>query len=242
MAPSTSNSQNTHNSQTNNEEGDPNSPNNPLYLHQNDHPGLILISKKLTRSDNYGSWKRSMMIALNAKNTLKIVTGEYNEPEVNSRHRALGQILLMQPMPSVAKTYNMIRQEEKQREGYATQSTIQTALSAQSNYSRNNQYNSTRRNMNYSHGESSNKNYNKNERRSNFRKGIICGNCGKEGHNSEECYKIVGYPIGHPLHGKYKPPTQRNNVTRSVNLTQTSASAGTNQEGVFRSTSSNANG
>ncbi|GJT48235.1 cysteine-rich receptor-like protein kinase 8, partial [Tanacetum coccineum] len=50
---------------------------------------LILISKKLTGSDNYGSWKRSMMIALNAKNKLKIVLGEYNEPEVNSRHRAL---------------------------------------------------------------------------------------------------------------------------------------------------------
>ncbi|GKA00948.1 uncharacterized mitochondrial protein-like protein [Tanacetum coccineum] len=30
-----------------------------------------------------------MMITLNAKNKLKIVTGKYNEPEINSRHRAL---------------------------------------------------------------------------------------------------------------------------------------------------------
>lgn len=65
------------------------SPNHPLFLHQNDHPGLILISKKLTGLDNYGSWKRSMMIALNAKNKLKIVNGEFVEPRINSELRLL---------------------------------------------------------------------------------------------------------------------------------------------------------
>ena len=65
------------------------SPNHPLFLHQNDHPGLFLISKKLTGSDNYGSWKRSMMIALNAKNKLKIVNGEFVEPRINSDLRPL---------------------------------------------------------------------------------------------------------------------------------------------------------
>lgn len=68
---------------------DPNSPKHPLFLHQNDHPGFILISKKLTGSDNYGQWKRSMMIAFNAKNKLKIVIGEYGEPQSDSRLRAL---------------------------------------------------------------------------------------------------------------------------------------------------------
>ncbi|GJZ64222.1 cysteine-rich receptor-like protein kinase 8 [Tanacetum coccineum] len=312
MAPlTTQNTQSSQNTQLNNDDDDPNSPNHPLYLHQNDHPGLILISKKLTGSENYGSWKRSMMIALNAKNKLKIVTGEYNEPEANSRNRALwertndmiiswilntiaeqisnslnflntasglwnelqehysqldghriyqitndlvqlkqnnsaieiyyhklkglwdecdaleapymcvcvcscengringerdqrkrliqflmgldecyanvrGQILLMQPMPTVAKAYSMIRQEEKQREGYIPQSTTPTSLSAHSNYSRNNQYNNTRGSKNYGQGESSNRNYNQNERRSTFKKGVICGNCSKEGHYSEE--------------------------------------------------------
>nr|GEX02829.1 homeodomain-like protein [Tanacetum cinerariifolium] len=42
---------------------------------QNDHPGLILISKKLTGLENYSTWKRSMMIALNARNKLKLVNG-----------------------------------------------------------------------------------------------------------------------------------------------------------------------
>ncbi|GJX45393.1 cysteine-rich receptor-like protein kinase 8 [Tanacetum coccineum] len=84
---------NSHNVQNNNEpiipEEDTNSPNHPLYLHPNDHPGLILISKKLTGSDNYSTWKRSMMIALNAINKYKIVTGEYREPSTQSNTRAL---------------------------------------------------------------------------------------------------------------------------------------------------------
>ena len=44
-----------------------------------------------------------------------------------------GQILLMNPMPSVAKAYSMIRQEEKQREVHTTAIPTATTLSAQSN-------------------------------------------------------------------------------------------------------------
>ncbi|GJS73097.1 cysteine-rich receptor-like protein kinase 8 [Tanacetum coccineum] len=112
MAPSNNRNQNTNQPPSNNNQSPPfnnqpspnndqppsgsqnptidiNSPNHPLYLHPNDHPGLILISKKLTSSENYSSWKRSMMIALNAKNKLKIVTGALNEPSVDSEERAM---------------------------------------------------------------------------------------------------------------------------------------------------------
>nr|GEW39468.1 protein HOTHEAD-like [Tanacetum cinerariifolium] len=46
----------------------------------------------------------------------------------------------------------------------------------------------------------------------------------KKGHYQEECYKIVRYPVGHPLHGKYQPPkvirpTQDNRLPRIVNMT-----------------------
>ncbi|GKE15257.1 cysteine-rich receptor-like protein kinase 8 [Tanacetum coccineum] len=68
---------------------DTNSSNYPLFLHQNDHPGLILISKKLLGSENYSSWRRSMTIALNAKNKLKIITKQYPEPDDSSPLRAL---------------------------------------------------------------------------------------------------------------------------------------------------------
>ncbi|GKA36964.1 cysteine-rich receptor-like protein kinase 8 [Tanacetum coccineum] len=235
---------------------DPNSPNHPLFLHQNDHPSLILISKKLTGSDKYGSWKRSMMIALNDKNKLKLVTGEYEEPAISNSlnfvntacnlwkelqehysqldgHRVyqltndLRSNFLMSSMPTVAKAYSMIRQEEKQREGFSFKNTS-TVLSAQSNYTRNSYSNNTRFDNSrfgriYSQGESSSRNNNQGEssRRSNFKKGVIYG---KEGHTKEECYKIVGYPVGHPLHRKYKPSNQtlRNNTldnNRTVNMT-----------------------
>ena len=65
-------------------QNDINSPHHPLYFHPNDHPGMLLIAKKLTGSDNYGSFKRSILIALSAKNKLKLLTGEYEEPSIDS--------------------------------------------------------------------------------------------------------------------------------------------------------------
>lgn len=56
----------------------------PLYLHNNDQPGMILISKKLVGSENYVSWKRSMQIALSAKNKLAVVNGEFPAPDEKS--------------------------------------------------------------------------------------------------------------------------------------------------------------
>nr|GEZ49066.1 cysteine-rich RLK (receptor-like protein kinase) 8 [Tanacetum cinerariifolium] len=82
MAPSrsTNNPSSSNNLNTN----DVNSVHQPLYFYQNDHPGLILISKKLTGSENYNTWKRSMMIALNAINKSKLINGEFEEPAINS--------------------------------------------------------------------------------------------------------------------------------------------------------------
>ncbi|GJV22035.1 reverse transcriptase domain-containing protein [Tanacetum coccineum] len=50
---------------------------------------LLHISKKVTRSENYSSWKRSIMIALNAKNKMKLVNGEFPEPTMESNLRAM---------------------------------------------------------------------------------------------------------------------------------------------------------
>lgn len=45
---------------------------------------MILISKKLLGTENYATWKRSMQIALSAKNKLVIVTGEFMAPDAKS--------------------------------------------------------------------------------------------------------------------------------------------------------------
>ncbi|GKA76543.1 cysteine-rich receptor-like protein kinase 8 [Tanacetum coccineum] len=250
ISPSTSNSSNSNNTNTDGI----NSIHHLLYFHQNDHPGLILILKKLTGSENYSTWKRSMMIALNARNKLKLVNGEYEEPVVNSPLRSLwekandmklkglwdeldaleapyacvcpcdctngrnngerdqrkrlmqflmgldenytnvrSRILLIQPLPLVSKAYSMLRQEEMQRDIPKPTLTIPTTLNTTSNYrpphaNKTNQPNQT-------------------VRRTPFRKGVYCTNYRKEGHDREECYKIVGYPPGHPFHNKYVPPS-----------------------------------
>ncbi|XP_074347238.1 uncharacterized protein LOC141686078 [Apium graveolens] len=56
----------------------------PLFLYNNDHPGLILISKKLIGPDNYVPWSRSMQIALNARNKFILVNGLYKKPALTS--------------------------------------------------------------------------------------------------------------------------------------------------------------
>lgn len=54
-----------------------NSNNDPLFLQNNDLPGIILIAKKLTKTKNFDPWRRSMQVALNAKNKFVIVNGDF---------------------------------------------------------------------------------------------------------------------------------------------------------------------
>ncbi|KAM5574962.1 hypothetical protein ABKV19_014084 [Rosa sericea] len=105
-----------------------------------------------------------------------------------------GQILLMQPLPSVKKAYSMISQEEKQRELTVARTNDSMAMLA-INESRN-QPGSSKQNM-----------------RNNYkgkRESLYCTNCKNEGHSIERCYWIIGFPPGHRLHkeGESSKPTQ----------------------------------
>ncbi|GJV47693.1 hypothetical protein Tco_1437905 [Tanacetum coccineum] len=107
-----------------------------------------------------------------------------------------GQILLMQPLPSTTKAYTIVRQEEKQREGLSSKSTNSTIFNTYTSHSRPStsfnsvvlRYNPQRpQNSPNPNTSSDNKRngFNLNtltERKSKFRKGLYCGNCGKEGH------------------------------------------------------------
>ncbi|GJY82617.1 cysteine-rich receptor-like protein kinase 8 [Tanacetum coccineum] len=116
-----------------------------LFLLPTDHPGLVLISKKLTGSYNYNSWRISMVIALNAKNKMKIVNGDFEEPEVYY-HKLKG---LWDEFDALEALYMCIcvcnyengkengerdqrkRQEEKQREGLLPKPATSAAFSDQ---------------------------------------------------------------------------------------------------------------
>nr|GEW06029.1 UBN2_3 domain-containing protein [Tanacetum cinerariifolium] len=143
--------------------------NHSLYLHQTDHPRLILILKKLTGSDKYSSWKKlkqdnsSVEIyyqklkglwdgfdALEAPYLCLCVCSCANgriSGERDQRKRLIqflmgldecysniiGKILLMQPLPTAAKAYTMVRQEKKQRKSIAPKSTSSTIPNSYSN-------------------------------------------------------------------------------------------------------------
>ncbi|GJV47977.1 hypothetical protein Tco_1438189 [Tanacetum coccineum] len=128
-----------------------------------------------------------------------------------------GEILLMQPLPLVAKAYSMLRQEEKQRDFPEHSSQTLVTLNTYRNA-----YTPPYRNNNLPNTPNNPINGPQTERRSTFRKGIFCGYCKKERHPKEECYKLLGYPPGHPLHNKYQPPSQRtqqaNRGQRLVNM------------------------
>ncbi|XP_070011186.1 uncharacterized protein [Nicotiana sylvestris] len=57
----------------------------PLFVHPSDTPGSILIPVKLTGSENYGLWRRTMQIALQAKRELGFVTGTCTKDQFKAK-------------------------------------------------------------------------------------------------------------------------------------------------------------
>ncbi|KAL5542827.1 hypothetical protein UlMin_010537 [Ulmus minor] len=51
----------------------------PYFLHNGDHPGLILVTNLLSGS-NFHTWRRAMLMALTAKNKLEFVDGTIPRP------------------------------------------------------------------------------------------------------------------------------------------------------------------
>ncbi|GKB06023.1 cysteine-rich receptor-like protein kinase 8 [Tanacetum coccineum] len=119
--------------------------------------------------------------------------------------------MLIQPLPLVPEAYRILKQEEKQRDILKVPIIIPIALNTTSNHKFNN--NQAKPNTPSYLAETSQ------VRRIPFRKGMYYTNSNKEGHKIVECYKLVGYPPGHPLHNKYMPPSQRSQTPKaSVNM------------------------
>ncbi|GKB58910.1 uncharacterized mitochondrial protein-like protein [Tanacetum coccineum] len=124
----------------------------------------------------------------------------------------------MKPLPIAVKAYSMLRQEKKERETKKQHLNTPIALNTYRN-SHSSSHNTPQTNNTSSHPNTfSNNPF---ERRGTFRKGVFYAYCKKEGHSKEECFKLLGYLVGHPLQKKYFPPSQRtqsNNRPRVVNM------------------------
>uniref|UniRef100_A0A5B7C6V8 Uncharacterized protein n=1 Tax=Davidia involucrata TaxID=16924 RepID=A0A5B7C6V8_DAVIN len=108
---------------------------------------------------------------------------------LNESYSAIrGQILLMNPLPNVTKAYSSIVQEEKQQSLSAARETTETAAMA------------VRRDepavmpaVRQGQGSSSSSN-------SSNRTPLHCSYCDQDHHVRDTCWKLNGYPPGHPKH------------------------------------------
>nr|XP_010318432.2 uncharacterized protein LOC101252423 [Solanum lycopersicum] len=116
-----------------------------------------------------------------------------------------GNILMMNPLPTMAQAFSLLIQEKKQREFKPANQIPVESISLNVNSSNNNGKGSTGRNYKasfsndkYSGNTSGNNN---NYGGSNYfpgnssnRSAMVCSYCKKTGHIREKCYKLIGYP------------------------------------------------
>lgn len=57
----------------------------PYFLHNSDHAGLVLISDWLTIGAEFHSWRRSVHMTLNVRNKLGFIDGTIQKPPANHR-------------------------------------------------------------------------------------------------------------------------------------------------------------
>ncbi|KAK3021248.1 hypothetical protein RJ639_047520 [Escallonia herrerae] len=180
----------------------------PYYLHPSDHPGLVFVTHPLTENgENYFTWRRNMMTALESKNKVGFIDNFVTKPNVNPQdfqpwvkcnaivlswltnslakeiqssaaHTKIAnntfttvrsQILSVDPLPTLGRSYAIASQEEKQKMVAASCTPMieTTALLAKG-----------KKTSGHDNGEQQQR----------------CTHSNKLNHTKETCYQLVGYP------------------------------------------------
>ncbi|KAL8126912.1 hypothetical protein AgCh_014002 [Apium graveolens] len=101
------------------------------------------------------------------------------------------QILMMNPLPSVPQAYSMVKQGERQRQGY----NVNSSFLDNANAKKVQQFSVGNPGSDGSVGGSSIRSYIK-------KQDLKCNYCHKEGHLKESCYKLIGFPPGYSSKGR----------------------------------------
>ncbi|KAL9416375.1 hypothetical protein AB3S75_039550 [Citrus x aurantiifolia] len=133
---------------------------------------------------------------------------------LNETYSAIrGQILLMNPLPSIRQAYSSISQEEKQRllSSVHTNTDSNSSATAMAVRSKLTPWATKKTEQTRSHGfpDSRDRTYSQapelvgpqegDQRRFGYGRGRpLCDHCGNFGHWIQKCYKLHGYPPGHP--------------------------------------------
>ncbi|XP_010530832.1 PREDICTED: uncharacterized protein LOC104807314 [Tarenaya hassleriana] len=100
-----------------------------------------------------------------------------------SYYPARRQILMLEPLPSISKVYNLISQEEHQRQTRSTSSDSVVFQTSASSFTRG-----------------------KPSFTAQTKSRPVCAHCGLQGHMVHRCYKLHGYPPSSRFLGSSKPP------------------------------------
>ena len=150
---------------------------------------------------------------------------------LNESYSAIrGQILLMNPLPSVRQAYSSMCKEEKQRLLSATHtaaySNSSAAMAVRSNQMKNNSARNARsdRSDRFYSGSQDSRRFDQNKRSSGSLRGRPqCAYYGDMGHFVEKCYQLHEYPPGHPksrtgsIFNRHKNTSMANQVSDSAN-------------------------
>ncbi|KAJ8632609.1 hypothetical protein MRB53_025945 [Persea americana] len=111
-----------------------------------------------------------------------------------------GQILLMDPMPTINKVFSLVIQEEGQREiGTTNPRNAEAAAFLNKSIPPSNEYDNIKRNQ----GQR--------------RERPTCRHCGKLGHTIDKCFILHGFPPGHRLHKNSRTPSANQVFTKDKN-------------------------
>ncbi|RVX19233.1 Retrovirus-related Pol polyprotein from transposon RE1 [Vitis vinifera] len=217
----------------------------PYFLHNSDHPGIVLVSHHLTGA-NYNNWSKAMVMALTAKNKISFIDGSIPCPE--SDDLLFGTWIRLQQHECACGT--MKTWMEFQQQEYVMQflmglneSFVQTrsqilmmepfppiakvfSLVAQDERQRSINYglytppDSVAANDSNSTVAISAARLNSKPKKD----WPTCSHCGILGHTVDKCYKLYGYPPGYKFKSKNPHAKAQANQTSS-RTTEASATA-----------------
>nr|GEW64072.1 ribonuclease H-like domain-containing protein [Tanacetum cinerariifolium] len=173
----------------------------PLFLHSNDTNGVPIIGFKLEGTKNYKVWKAAITIAIHTKNKLGFINGKIPRPVEEDTLKEHNQLLkLMQFLMGLDEIYTPIRSIILTtypildvKGAFATLSRDESHRGSSSHYApktgnfafvarpntRNNNWNN---------------NDNNNQSRRLNRPNLVCTHYNMNGHTTDRCFKLVGYP------------------------------------------------
>nr|GEX24606.1 ribonuclease H-like domain-containing protein [Tanacetum cinerariifolium] len=166
---------------------------NPLHLHPNDSVALTVVEVKLKGIENYQVWSCAMLLALDGKNKIGFIDGSCRSSNTDENGSSIANYYHRETLPDVRSAYATISSEESYRVASSsisgTSHKSQTSAFVSSMPNKGNFQTSS--NTPRPSGTFRPNNVNNNRQGRGF--GLVCENCGFNGHTIDVYFKPIGY-------------------------------------------------